>query len=174
MVKDLHYFIDKEDEFITNHPNYGHFFYDETIGEMSEYGINDRLNYLSDKVISKTRETIKEPLENEIKFGLSDAQRVLLRLFYCKSSHIFRDDYYYDGITDFVQNLFDTLDDVVRKAPINADSILYRFCNEYDKCDMKIGETIDFSYNLTCTNYDWKQERYKNVYLRDCRLMFSN
>lgn len=165
MVKDLQYFIDVEEEFITNHPNYGEPFYDEKNSEMSEYGIDDRLNYLTDKVISKALKTLKEPLGKELEYGLSDAQRILIRLFYCRHSCMFRDDYYYDGITDFVQNLFDTLDDAVMKAPINSDSILYRFCNEYDKCDMKIGEIIDFPYNLTCTNYDWKQERYKNVYI---------
>ena len=59
----------------------------------------------------------------------------MLREYY---SYIFRDDYYYEGITDFIQNLFDTLDDMVNKAPINSDPILSRFCNDYDKCDMKI------------------------------------
>lgn len=30
---------------------------------------------------------------------------------------------------------------------------------------MKVGETISFPYNLTCTNYDWKQAKFKNVYV---------
>lgn len=165
MIKDLQYFIEKEDEFIKNHPNYGEPFFDPEIGELSIFGMNDCLDYLSDRLISKTSATMKGPLENEIKFGLSDAQRVLLHLFYGRDSRIFRDDYYHDGITDFVRNLFDTFDDVVRKAPVNSDPILYRFCNDYDRCDMKAGEIIEFPHNLTCTNYDWEQEDFKNVYI---------
>lgn len=165
MIKDIKYFIDYEEQFIKNHPNYGEPFYDETIDEMSSYGVNDRLNYLSDKVISNAYKLIKVPLGKEIEFGFSDAQKVLFRLFYGKHSQIFRDDYYYDEVGDFAQNLFDTFDDAVRKAPINTDSILYRFCNEHDKCNMKTGDIIEFPFNLTCTNYDWKQEHSKNVYL---------
>jgi len=131
MVKDLQYFINAENEFCKKHPNYGESFFDTSIGEMSEQGINDWLNYLSDRIISNCNKTIKEPSEKELELGLSDAQRVLLRLFLGKYSCIFRDDYYYEGVTDFIQNLFDTLDDIVNKAPINSDSILYRFCNNY-------------------------------------------
>ena len=53
MVKDLQYFINAENEFCKEHPNYGELFLDTSIGEMSEQGINDRLNYLSDRIISK-------------------------------------------------------------------------------------------------------------------------
>ena len=53
MVKDLQYFINAENEFCKEHPNYGELFFDTSIGEMSEQGINDRLNYLSDRIISK-------------------------------------------------------------------------------------------------------------------------
>ena len=165
MVKNLQYFLDEEDKFCKEHPDYGEMFFDESIGGMTEYGINDRLNYLSDRTISNTNKTIKEPFGKEIDFGLSDAQRVLLRLLYRRHSYIFRDDYYYAGITDFVQNLFDTLDDLVNKAPISSDSLLYRFCNEYDRSDMKTGDVINIPYNLTCTNYDWHQEKDKNVYI---------
>ena len=165
MVKDLQYFINAENEFCKEHPNYGELFFDTSIGEMSEQGIDDRLNYLSDRIISNCNKIIKEPSEKELEFKLSDVQRVLLRLFFGKYSYIFRDDYYYEGITDFIQNLFDTLDDMVNKAPINTDPILYRFCNDYDKCDMKVGDIINIPHNLTCTNYDWHKERYNNVYI---------
>ena len=42
MVKDLQYFINAENEFCKEHPNYGELFFDTSIGEMSEQGINDR------------------------------------------------------------------------------------------------------------------------------------
>lgn len=165
MVKDLQYFINAENEFCKKHPDYGECFFDTSINEMSERGINDRLNFLSDRVISNCNKIIKEPSEKELEFGLSDAQRVLLMLFLGKYSYIFRDDYYYEGINDFIQNLLDTLDDMVNKVPINSDSKLYRFCNDYDKSDMKVGDIITVPHNLTCTNIDWHQERWNNVYV---------
>lgn len=165
MVKDLPYFLDEEDNFCRKHPDYGEMFWDPEIEEMSEIGINDQLNYLKDRIFSRTRDTIHEPLGRECDLGLTDAQRVLLRLLYCQHSYIFRDDYYYEGITDFVSNLFDTLDDLVRKAPVNTDPILYRYCVEYDMSEMVVGDVITIPHNLTCTNYDWGQEEYKNVYV---------
>ena len=98
MVKDLQYFINAENEFCKEHPDYGELFFDTSIGEMSEQGIDDRLNYLSDRIISNCNKIIKEPSEKELEFKLSDVQRVLLRLFLGKYSYIFRDDYYYEGI----------------------------------------------------------------------------
>lgn len=55
---------------------------------MSEQGIDDRLNYLSDRIISNCNKIIKEPSEKELEFKLSDVQRVLLRLFLGKYSYI--------------------------------------------------------------------------------------
>lgn len=166
MVKDLEYFLEEENRFCSEHPDYGDFFYDENIGESSNYGIDDRLNYLSEKIFSKTAELIRNKnIKVSNSYEISEAQIVILGLFHWKYSYIFRDDYYYDDITDFVQNLFDTLDDLVNKAPINNDTTLYRFCNDYDKSDMVIGDLITIPHNLTCTNYDWKQEKYNNVYV---------
>lgn len=165
MVKDLPYFLDEEDNFCRKHSDYGEMFWDPEIEEMSEIGINDQLNYLKDRIFSRTRDTIHEPLGRECDLGLTDAQRVLLRLLYCQHSYIFRDDYYYEGITDFVSNLFDSLDDLVRKAPVNTDPILYRYCVEYDMSEMVVGDVITIPHNLTCTNCEWGQEQTKNVYV---------
>lgn len=101
MVKDLQYFIEAENEFCKKHPNYGEFFFDTSIGEMSVQGINDRLNYLSDRIISGCDKIIKGPSEKELEFNLSDAQIVLLSLFLGKYSYIFRDDYYDAVIASF-------------------------------------------------------------------------
>ena len=161
----MQYFLDEEEKFCKEHPDYEKDFFDTSINEMSKQGINDRLNYLTKRVFSKTHETITEPLENEKKLGLSEAQRVILRLLYCMHSRIFRDDYYNEGVTEFVANLFETLDDLVNKAPQNCDPVLYRFCNTYDKSDMKVGDIITIPYNLTSTNHDWKQKEDNNVYI---------
>lgn len=165
MVKELQYFIDVENEFCRQHPDYGEWYFDTSIGELSEIGVDDRLNYLSDRIISKYIRFIKEPSEQELKFNLSEVQMVLLRLFVGRYSYIFRDDYYPEGITDFVQNLFDTLDDMINKVPINCDATLYRFCNNYDRSDMQVGDIVLITHNLTCTNDDWHNEKYNNVYV---------
>ena len=162
MVKNLQYFQEEENRFCEEHPDYNEFYYDSNIGEMSIYGIDDPLLYLSDRIFSK--ETDAKPMGNEIEYGFNDAQIVFLRLFYGRYSYIFRDDYYGMNRPDFVQNLLDTLDDMIAKAPQNTDPVLYRFCTDYDQCDMHIGDEITIPHNLTCTNEDWQQDN-KNVYI---------
>lgn len=166
MVKDLDYFLEQERLFKEEHPDYGMMFHDDTIGEMSEIGLNDRLNFLADGVISKYKEYLNGGyLENEEQFQLTDAERVMLKMLYCRHSDLFRDDYYYEGIPEVVQNMFDTLDSVVAKAPLNSNPLLYRFCHDHDNVNFQVGEIVKFPHSLTCTNFDWHQDDEKNVYL---------
>ena len=65
MVKDLQYFLDEENAFCKEHPDYGETCCNE-YGELSEVGISDRLNYLSDRVFSKAYKSIKGPLGREM------------------------------------------------------------------------------------------------------------
>lgn len=62
-------------------------------------------------------------------------------------------------------DLYKAKNPVVAKAPLNKDNVLYRFCKTTDKDNMKEEDVITFSYNLTCTNFDWKQEKDGNVYV---------
>ena len=166
MVKDLDYFLEQERQFKEKHPDYGKMFYDESIGEMSEIGINDRLNFLSDGVISMYKEYLNDGyIGNEEQYQLTDAGRVMLRMLYCRHSDLFRDDYYYEGIPVVVQNMFDTLDSVVAQAPLNSHPLLYRFCHDHDPVNFHVGEIVRFPHSLTCTNFDWHQDDEKNVYL---------
>lgn len=166
MVKELDYFLEQERLFKEEHPDYGDLFYDDTIGEMSEIGINDRLNFLADGVISKYMEYLKGGyIGNEEKYQLTDAERVMLKMLYCRHSDLFRDDYYYEEIPEVVHNMFDTLDSVVAKAPLSTEPLLYRFCNEHDPVNFQVGEIVKFQHSLTCTNFDWHQDDEKNVYL---------
>ena len=166
MVKDLDYFMEQERLFKEEHPDYGEMFFDDTIGVMSEKGIDDRLNFLSDGVISMYNGYLEGGyIGNEEQYNLSDAERVMLRLLYCRHSYLFRDDYYYEGIPEVVQNMFDTLDSVVAKAPSNTDPMLYRFCHDHDSVNFQVGDIVKFPYSLSCTNFDWHQDDEKNVYL---------
>lgn len=164
MIQDLQYFLDEENKFCKEHPNYNQTFYDSSIHELSEYGLNDPLNFLFERKLSETLKRIEKPLGKELEYGLTDIQRVFLNMFYNNDSCLFRDDYY-EHIPDVIQNMFDTFDDVISKAPINKDNILYRFCNDNDKSNMNAGDIITIPHNLTCTNYDWRQERYNNIYV---------
>lgn len=166
MVKDLDYFIDQERQFKKEHPNYGEMFYDESICGMSEIGMNDSLNFLADGVISKYKEYLDGGyIENEEQYQLTDAERVMLKMLYCRHSDLFRDDYYYKGIPEVVQNMFDTLDSVVAKAPLSSHPLLYRFCHNHDPVNFRVGDIVTFKHSQTCTNFDWHQDDEKNVYL---------
>ena len=76
-----------------------------------------------------------------------------------------RDDYYHGKIPEVVKQMFIGINNVVAKAPLNKDKVLYRFCCNEDPKEMKVGDVVNFPYNLTCTNFDWNQAKYKNVYV---------
>lgn len=165
MVKDLEYFLEQENRYCEEHPNYGKLFFDEKIGEMSIVGVDDHYNFLTDRVISKHLKYIEKFQGDEHLYNLTDSERVVLRLLYCQHSYLFRDDYYYEGVNEVAQSLFDTLDSLIKKAPQNKNNILFRNCNEYDPVSFEIGDFHTFPWSLTCTNYDWGQEKCTNVYV---------
>ncbi len=135
----------QERQFKEAHPDYGEMIYDDSIGEMSEKGIDDRLSFLSDEVISTYKGYLEDGyIGNEEQYNLSDAERVMLMMLYCRHSYLFRDDYYYEGILEVVQNMFDTLDCIVAKAPSNTDPMLYRFCHDHDSVNFQVGDMSDF------------------------------
>lgn len=86
-------------------------------------------------------------------------------MYYAEHSAKFRDDYYHGEIPEVVRQMFIGINNVVSKAPQNKDKILYRFCHDEDPKGMKVGDVVNFPYNLTCTNFDWNQAKYKNVYV---------
>ena len=72
-------------------------------------------------------------IENEEIYGLTLAERVLLKMFYCEHSVEFRDDYYYDkkNIPQVISEMFNGLNNIVKKAPLNKDKILYPKIRNY-------------------------------------------
>lgn len=162
-TNNLQYFLDAEEAFCKEHPDYGDYFWNEKSGEMDVVGSDDRLSFLMDKPFSEHSNL--KAIGNEELYGLTDAERVVLLLFYGKYSAQFRDDYYYRGTPELAQDLMKVLDSLISKAPQNKDKVLYRFCHHMDRVDMKIGDVVTFLYNLTCTNFDWHQDDRKNVYV---------
>ena len=165
MQKDLQYFLDQEKKFKEEHPCYGELYFDDDILEMTCKGIDDKCYFLSEGIFSSYLESLDSQWGNEEAYNLTQGQRLMLRLFYAKDSALFRDDYYNGVICDVVQNMFDTLNSAIEKAPQNSDEVLYRFCKDYDKTDFDVGQVVLFKHNLTCTNEHWEQDEIKNVYI---------
>lgn len=163
-TKDIQYFLNAEKEFCKEHPDYGTLYFDEKYG-MGKVGDNDQASFLIHRPFEENFNRHFKLIGNEDKYGLTDAERILLNMYYAQHSAKFRDDYYHSEIPEVVKQMFMGINNVVAKAPQNQDKILYRFCQSEDPKNMKVGETINFPYNLTCANYDWKQAKYKNVYV---------
>ncbi|MBV3413977.1 hypothetical protein KSW79_06130 [Prevotella copri] len=163
-TKDIQYFLNAEKEFCKEHPDYGTLYFDEKYG-MGKVGDNDQASFLIHRPFEENFSRHFKLIGNEDKYGLTDAERILLNMYYAQHSAKFRDDYYHSEIPEVVKQMFMGINNVVAKAPQNHDKILYRFCQSEDPKNMKVGETISFPYNLTCTNYDWKQAKFKNVYV---------
>lgn len=165
-TKDIQYFLNAEKDFCDQHPDYGTLFFDKKYG-MGEVGQDDRAEFLMRKPFADTLTHVKTIIKNEEVYGLTLVERVLLCMYYGQYSGKFRDDYYYDkeNMPEVIKKMFEGLNNLVEKAPLNNDATLYRFCHDYDPKNMKVGEIITFPYNLTCTNFDWKQEDRKDVYV---------
>lgn len=164
-MNDINYFLTEEEKFCNKHPTYGDFFFNEKYNEFDIVGSEDPMCFMTERPFSTYYSLMKEASDGEIKYALTAIEHVVLLLFYSKYSAKFRDDYYNNDIPELATKMFQVLDGIVAKAPQNRDDTLYRFCNMYDKCNMKKGDIITFTYNLTTTNYDWEQEQYKNVYI---------
>lgn len=165
-TKDVQYFLDAEKTFRDEHPDYGNYKFDEIYG-MSYVGDDDRAEFLVDRPFSMNLKHGESIYGNEETYGLTTAERIMLSMFYNRDSAKFRDDYYYDkeNMPEVISEMFVGINNVVAKAPLNKDKVLYRFCQEEDKKDLVADDIVCFPYNLTCTNYDWHQEKYKNVYV---------
>ena len=162
-IKDIQYFIDKENEYISKHKNDGRIF---------EYGTGiidaDFYNpeyFLKDGKIQWYCDGTKEYIENEEKFKLPEVERVILRMFYGDMSRIFRDDYYHGTVPEVAEELFKVLNSVVLKAPQSKNSPLRRYCVSEDRTDFREGDIFTVAHCLTCTEDEWKQEDRKNVYI---------
>lgn len=165
-TRDIQYFLEAEKNFSEEHPDYGEPKFTE-FGCMSYVGADDRADFLVDKPFSEHLVHGESIYGNEETYGLTKAERMLLSMFYNNYSSKFRDDYYYDikNMPAVISEMFVGINNVVTKAPLNKNKVLYRFCQDEDKKGMAVGDIVCFPYNLTCTNYDWHQEKYRNVYV---------
>lgn len=156
---DIKYFLEEEDNYNkTNHDEW-------TTNEFGELEFaHDALSFLREKPFHKLCAATDFVTERCTQFGLTDSERTVLRMFYAKWSAEFRDDFYKKPIPELANNMFITLNNVIKKAPITDSKVLYRFCNEYDQANMKINDVILIPHNLTCTTFNWNQNG-NNVYV---------
>lgn len=162
-IKDIQYFLDKENEYISTHKNDGKIIEDGT--GIIDADFHNPEYFLKKGKIQWYYNSMKEYIGNEENFKLTEAERVILRMFYGDVSRFFRDDYYYGNVPEVAEELFKVLNSVVLKAPQNKSPLLYRFCVSEDKVDFKQGDKFTVPHCLTCTEDDWKQEDEKNVYI---------
>ncbi len=162
-IKDIQYFLDKENEYISKHNNEEKIYAHGT-GIIDADFYNPEY-FLKDGKIQWYYDGIKGYIENEEKYELTEAERVILRMFYGNMSCFFRDDYYHPSIPEIAEELFKVLNSVVLKAPQSKTSTLRRYCVPQDKTDFLEGDIFTVAHCLTCTEDDWKQEDRKNVYI---------
>lgn len=158
-MKDLSYFIEKEEIYNQQHPQ-DEFFFNDKFGEFDVRTYPNDL--LKGKWISQLATDLTKNTEyvNLHRAGLLDVEIVILYCFMGNLSRYFRDDYYVgcDYIPEEALALQEILDSILRKAPKTESHILYRFLKPEDQRDFKIGDSFTPSYSLTTTNEDWAQD----------------
>lgn len=139
-TKDIQYFLEAEKNFCNEHPDYGKYRFDDIYG-MSYVGDDDRAEFLVDKPFSKHLKHGESIYGKEETYGLTKAERMLLSMFYNNYSSKFRDDYYLDreNMPEVISEMFVGINNVVAKAPLNKDKVLYRFCKDEDKKTWVLG-----------------------------------
>lgn len=162
-IKDIQYFIDKEKEYISEHKNDGSMF-EEGTGLIDADFYNPEY-FLKNGKIQRYYDGIKGYIGNEEKYELTEAERVVLRMFCGDMPCYFRDDYYHGTVPEIAEELFKVLSSLVLKAPQSKSSLLRRYCKPQDKTDFCEGDIFTVAHCLTCTEDDWKQEDSKNVYI---------
>ena len=151
-MKDIKYFLDEEDRY--NQAN------NEAVilwNNELESIVCDPLSFLQKRPFHRSYDNIGYVREHTKGYELNDAELTVLSMFIMNYSRYFRDDYYNKPIPEIATSMFEVLESIVAKAPRFDNNTLYRFCNEYDKSDMKVGDVILVPHNLTCTADRWNR-----------------
>lgn len=96
--------------------------------------------------------------KSEGKGGLKAEEWLMLYCFLGPFSVCFRADSYHAEIPEVVKEMQLVLDSAIRKAPKCTSITLYRFLNDFDKRDFRIGEIYVPSHSLTTTTEDWGKD----------------
>lgn len=160
-MKDISYFLEEEEKYGQTQPNEVEV-WDEDAQDWDYKHIP--LDFLRQKPFYKSYNNLDYRRERTQGYDLSDAELTVLGMFIMHHSMYFRDDYYGDKIPEIAKNMFEVLDSLVAKAPQTTNHLLYRFCVDEDKHDVKIGDIVTFPHNLTCTSEKWNRNN-NNKYI---------
>ena len=153
-MKDIQYFLDEEDKYCQTDP-------EETMvwdDEAQDWDYKRiPLDFLRSRPFHQSYNNLGCIKERTQGFDLSDAELTILGMFIMHHSWCFRDDYYGEEIPEIAKNMFEVFDSLVAKAPKTKNHLLYRFCVDEDRHDLKINEIISFPHNLTCTSEKWNR-----------------
>lgn len=151
-MKNIKYFLDEEDRY--NQANHEAVLLWNNGLESIE---RDPLSFLRKRPFHRSYDNIGYVRELTKGYELNDAEHIVLSMFIMQSSQYFRDDYYNMPIPEIAISMFEVLESVIAKAPRFDKNTLYRFCNDNDKFDMKVGDVIFVPHNLTCTTSRWNR-----------------
>lgn len=163
-MKNIEYFINKEKEFKTSHPNGMELIYDEQCKEFVHESYPDGFllkGMFEHFASSKPSQEMEIAIQS---YNLTDVEVLILRSFLGNMSQYFRNDYFEIGeVPEVAKEMQKVLDSIIRKAPVHNGGVVYRFLNEYDKSVLKVGDIITIDHSLTTTTDDWNQDC--NVYV---------
>lgn len=149
-MKNINYFLEVERNY--NQTPVPDMIYIEGIG--FEYP-EEPLHFLRRKPFS----SLEGPaIKSEGKEGLNAEEWLMLYCFLGPFSGYFRSDSYHNEIPEVVKEMQLVLDSVIKKAPKCNGITLYRFLNDYDKRDFRIGEIYIPSHSITTTTEDWGKD----------------
>lgn len=160
-VKDIRYFLDEENKYCQTKLKECEVWDDEALDGETQ---RDPIVFLRQRPFQREYDNICYKKELTKEYDLNDSELTMLGLFIMHHSRFFRDDYYGDEVPKIAQNMFEVLDSVVSKAPITHSKVLYRFCVDEDRHDMKCGDIITVPHNLTCTTDRWERHD-NNIYV---------
>ena len=146
-----------ENKYIEEHKNDPINYYDQTYGEFMPYEVGDELDFLKQGLIKKfSPEGGKYP-DSDYMYELNDEEILILHLFLANASKLFRKDSF-KKLPDLNKELCNILESALNKLPkFDKQTVLYRFCHDYDKSDFEINDIFQPIYALTTTKDDWKQ-----------------
>lgn len=165
-MKDLNYFLTKEQEYAQEHNDNKDWYYDESIGEFAYKSYPD--DFLAQKPFTRFSKNMENEEIRTMKesYGLSDVEVVVLRCFLGNMSVYFREDTYigFDSIPEVAREMQLILDSVISKAPTHQEgTVLYRFLKEHDQHEFNVGDIFQPSHSVTCTTNKWNQDEYTYI-----------
>lgn len=149
-MKDINYFLEVERNY--NQSPVPDMVYIEGIG----FGFPEEpLHFLRRKPFSSLEGiSVKSEGQN----GLNAEEWLMLYCFLGPFSGYFRSDSYHNEIPEVVEEMQLVLDSVIKKAPKCECKTLYRFLNDFDKRDFRIGEMYTPLHSITTTTEDWGKD----------------